>query len=158
MTANGWSGPAPAWPLAYDDFALLPLFVHTRRRVPVQVEEENLRQAGDEDVAGFIRGRQRLARTPPHKRRATPRRGRGNAGAVARTKPLASPCQAPGHHHMCVAHMSIDLELPPPHPRLLDPYAFIQTTRPSRPRPYKRNYRFLGKFSLFRALEVTKCH
>ena len=72
MTANGWSGmrrpwrgllpPAPAWPLANDDFALQPLLVHLFSRALVHVEEENLRQAGDADVAGFIRGRQRLAR------------------------------------------------------------------------------------------------
>ena len=63
MTANGWSGmPAPAWPLANDDFALLPLLVHLCSCALVHVEEENLRQVGDEDVAGFIRGRQRLAR------------------------------------------------------------------------------------------------
>ena len=63
MTANGWSGmPAPAWPLANDDFALLPLLVHLFSHALVHVEEENLRQVGDEDVAGFIRGRQRLAR------------------------------------------------------------------------------------------------
>ena len=63
MTANGWSGmPAPVWPLANDDFALLPLLVHLFSRELVDVQEENLRQVGDEDVAGFIRGRQRLAR------------------------------------------------------------------------------------------------
>ena len=63
MTANGWSGtPAPAWPLANDDFALLPLLVHLFSRALVHVEEENLRQVGDEDVAGFIRNRKRLAR------------------------------------------------------------------------------------------------
>ena len=62
MTANGWSGMPPAWPLANDDFALLPLLVHLFSRALVLVEEENLRQVGDEDVAGFIRGRQRLAR------------------------------------------------------------------------------------------------
>ena len=61
MTANGWS-TAPAWPLANDDFALLPLLVHLFSRAPVHVQEENLRQVDDEDVAGFIRGRQRLAR------------------------------------------------------------------------------------------------
>ena len=60
MTATGM--PAPVWPLANDDFALLPLLVHLFSRVPVHVEEENLRQVGDEDVAGFIRGRKRLAR------------------------------------------------------------------------------------------------
>ena len=77
MTANGWSGmppngwsgmppaPAPAppaWPLANDDFAILPLFVHFFSRALVHVEEENLRQVGDEDVAGFIRILKRLAR------------------------------------------------------------------------------------------------
>ena len=67
MTANGWSGMPPgglppAWPLANDDFALLPLLVHLFSRALVHVQEENLRQVGDEDVAGFIRGRQRLAR------------------------------------------------------------------------------------------------
>ena len=63
MTANGWSGmPAPAWPLANDDFARLPLLVHLCSCVLVHVQEENLRQVGDEDVVGFIRGRQRLAR------------------------------------------------------------------------------------------------
>ena len=64
--ANGWSSPGmpgmpPAWPLANDDFALQPLLVHLRSRVRVQMQEENLRQVGDEDVAGFIRVRQRLA-------------------------------------------------------------------------------------------------
>ena len=62
MTANNWSGMPPAWPLANDDFALLPLLVHLLSRALVHVQEENLRQAGDEDVAGFIRDRQRLAR------------------------------------------------------------------------------------------------
>ena len=64
MTANAanWSGLPPAWPLANDDFALLPLVVHLFSRALVHVEEENLRQVGDEDVAGFIRGRKRLAR------------------------------------------------------------------------------------------------
>ena len=62
MTANGWSSMPPAWPLANDDFALLPLLVHLFSRAPVHVEEENLRQVDDEDVAGFTRGRQRLVR------------------------------------------------------------------------------------------------
>ena len=62
MTANGWSGTPPAWPLANDDFALLPLLVHLFSRALVPVQEENLRQVGDEDVAGFKGGRQRLAR------------------------------------------------------------------------------------------------
>ena len=70
MTANGWSGMPPAaaaaWPLANDDFALLPLLVHLFSRALVgalvNVQEENLRQVGDEDVAGFIRARPLLAR------------------------------------------------------------------------------------------------
>ena len=59
---DGCSGMPPACPLANDDFALLPLLVHLRSRARVQVQEENLRQVGDEDIAGFILGRQRLAR------------------------------------------------------------------------------------------------
>ena len=62
MTANGWSGTPPFWPLANDDFALLPLLVHLCSCALVHVEEENLWQVGDEDVAGFIHGRKRLAR------------------------------------------------------------------------------------------------
>ena len=66
MTANCQSAiapaAAPAWPLANDDFALLPLVVHLRSRAFVQVEEEKLRQVGDEDIAGFIRDREPLAR------------------------------------------------------------------------------------------------
>ena len=62
MTANGWSGMPPAWPLANDDFALQPLLVHLCSCVLVLVEEESLRQVGDEDVAGFIRSLKRLAR------------------------------------------------------------------------------------------------
>ena len=61
MTANGWSGPAPAWSLANDGFALFPLSVQICSCALVLVEEEKLRQVGDEDVAGFIRDRQRLA-------------------------------------------------------------------------------------------------
>ena len=78
MTANGWSGMPPAWPLANDDFALHPIFVNLLSRAIVLVQEESLRQVDDEDVAGFIRGRQRpairgrqwLARCLPHNRRA----------------------------------------------------------------------------------------
>ena len=62
MTANGWSGMPPAWPLANDGFALLPLLVQLFSHALVHVQEENLRQVGDEDVAGFIRKRKRLAR------------------------------------------------------------------------------------------------
>ena len=54
MTANGWSGTPPFWPLANDDFALLPHLVHLCSRALVHHQEENLRQADDEDVAGFI--------------------------------------------------------------------------------------------------------
>ena len=74
MTANGWSPlplllrlpplglrPAPALPPANDDFATLPLCVHIFSRVVVQVQEENLRQAGDEEVVGFKHLRHRLA-------------------------------------------------------------------------------------------------
>ena len=63
--ANGWSAGAvvpPGWPPANDDLARQPLFVQLRSRALVQVLKENLRQVDDEDVAGFIRGRQRLAR------------------------------------------------------------------------------------------------
>ena len=45
------------WPLANDDFAHRPLSVHLLSRAIVHVQEENLRQAGDEDVAAFIRDR-----------------------------------------------------------------------------------------------------
>ena len=66
MTANSWSGMPgmpPAWPLANDDFAPLPLLVQLfSRAFRVHVQEENLRQVGDEDVAGFMRGCKRLAR------------------------------------------------------------------------------------------------
>ena len=49
---------SPVLPHAGDDFALLPLLVHLFSRA----QEENLQQAGDEDAAGCIRSRQRLAR------------------------------------------------------------------------------------------------
>ena len=61
MTANGWSSTPPVWPLANDDFALMPLLAQLFSRALVYVQEENLRQVGDADVAGFIRGLERLA-------------------------------------------------------------------------------------------------
>ena len=42
----------------HDDFALLPLLVQLFSRALVHVQEENLRQVGDGDNAGFICGRQ----------------------------------------------------------------------------------------------------
>ena len=53
------------WPLADDDFASTPFSVQLFSRVLAQVQEENLREIDDEDVAGFKRRRrrrQRLAR------------------------------------------------------------------------------------------------
>ena len=71
--ANGWhdhqwlvneqcNEHLPLWPPANDDVALLPLLVQLLSRALVHVQEENLRQAGDDDAAGFICDRQRLAR------------------------------------------------------------------------------------------------